>query len=164
MRPYIARGVQGGGRGRRGRGGGQGRGRGKRTKAGGSCGKITGLPTVNDGASSFELVVASDSSFPQSSSTVAAVVSGAERGGRGGKDDRKAKAGGQSMGNAESPRGGVKGTVKGGKGGAAEERRRAPDGKDYAKAEFIAFYGGSAEWNTAETAVNRRGRHDSVDV
>ena len=58
----------------------------------------------------------------------------------------------------------LKGGAKGGKGGAAEERRRAPDGNDYAKAEFIAFYGGSVEWNAAETAVNHRGRHDSVDV
>ena len=55
MRPYIARGVQGGGRGRRGRGGGQGRGRGKRTHAGGGCGEAKGVPAVND-ASSFELV------------------------------------------------------------------------------------------------------------
>ena len=49
-------------------------------------------------------------------------------------------------------------------GDAAEERRRSPDGKDYTKAEFIAFYGGSVEWNAAETAVNPRGRHYSVDV
>ena len=55
MRPYIARGTQGGGRDRSGRGGGQGRGRGKRTNAGGSCGETKGVPAVND-ASSFELV------------------------------------------------------------------------------------------------------------
>ena len=58
MRPYIARGTQGGGRGgrgRSGRGGGQGRGRGKRTNAGGGCGETKGVPAVND-ASSFELV------------------------------------------------------------------------------------------------------------
>jgi hypothetical protein len=48
--------------------------------------------------------------------------------------------------------GGVKGGVKGGKGGVAEERRRAPDGKDYTKAEFSEFYGGSVEWNAAEKA------------
>ena len=48
MRPYIARGVQGGGRGRGGRGGGQGRGRGKRTNAGGSCGETKGLPAANE--------------------------------------------------------------------------------------------------------------------
>ena len=41
----------------------------------------------------------------------------------------------------------MKGGVNGGEGFAAEERRRAPDGKEYAKAEFIAVYGGSVEWN-----------------
>ena len=56
MRPYIARGTQGGGRGGRGRSGrGGGRGRGKRTNAGGGCGETKGVPAVND-ASSFELV------------------------------------------------------------------------------------------------------------
>ena len=55
MRPYIARGTQGGGRDRSGRGGGQGRGRGKRTNEGDGCGETKGAPAVND-ASSFELV------------------------------------------------------------------------------------------------------------
>ena len=45
--------------------------------------------------------------------------------------------------------GGAKGEVKGGKGGAAEELRRAPDGKYYTKAVFVTFYGGSVEWNAA---------------
>jgi len=36
--------------------------------------------------------------------------------------------------------------------GAEGERRIAPDGEQYSRAEFIEFYGGTAEWDAAATA------------
>ena len=41
------------------------------------------------------------------------------------------------------------------------ERRKAEDGSAYTKLQFMEFYGGTAQWDSAEPVVKTSGVHDS---